>query len=482
MTNESIKELEVLQPSAVESITRAEIDVAIATAHRFPRELAKVKQSMLGFATLDQETSESCFYSLPRGGKNIQGPSVRLAEIAVSCYGNLQAGSRIISVVAHGEQPHVVVQAIAKDLEKNITISVEKRRRIIKKRSKDTIDEDDINLAANACSAICFRDAVFKVVPLALIKPVFEAARKVAIGDARTLNDRRARCLDTFAKMGVGKDRVLAKMECKTIEDIGLEHLETLIGLHNAIKEGEVNIDEAFTLASSATSQAPRPETIGPGFAPQTNTPVPTPAPVPAPMTPKNVVPMKEDAKTPAPAAEAPRPRGRPRKIESTKFSPKEAAEIVKTGQPVAPSAVEYPEGTGPDDYDDNGDLKQTQQEIPTPAAEEPPETDSGLSEMGLAPEEPEPAKDDPDDRQKTQFKPIPGEPESLTNLRKAMHDKGVTEDQLFKFLDANPGITRGEKQLTDFVSNSRTVKLVQLTTAFNNPVFLEKIAQFKGE
>ena len=248
------QEIEIIQPSALEAISRAEIDVSIATARRFPRNLQAVKLAMMGFATLDEDTAAACFYTLPRGGKNIQGPSVRLAEIGMACYGNIRAATRIIQTVT-GDSPHVVIQSIAMDLEKNVSVSIEKRRRIVGKKSAGgAISDDDIQLAANAGSAIAFRDSIFKIIPLALIKPVFEAARKVAIGDARTLNDRRARCIDTFAKMGVTKDKVLAKLEKKSVEEVGLEDLETLIGLHNAIKEGELTVDEAFKVGSTVTS------------------------------------------------------------------------------------------------------------------------------------------------------------------------------------------------------------------------------------
>lgn len=453
------KELEVLQPSAIEAITRAEVDVSIATARKYPRKLHEVKQAMLGFATLDQETAEGCFYTLPRGGKTIEGPSVRLAEIAVSCYGNLQAGARIIAVVPSGEAPHVVVQAVAKDLEKNITISVEKRRRIVKKRSKDTIDEDDINLAANACSAICFRDAVFKVVPLALVKPVFEAARKVAIGDARTLNDRRARCLDTFAKMGVTKERVLAKMEVKSVEDITLDHLQTLIGLHNAIKEGEVNVDEAFAIAQPAggADGAARPaatplQRAQAAPAPAAAAPASTPAATPAP------------AAAPAPAAK--RGPGRPRKT-TEKFTAAEAAEMRAQGLTVLPEAVEgeaSPESPEP------------AAAVATPAASPQAVDAAELAAMGLAPEQPAPAAAtpaaEPELRQSTKppFQPIAGEGAPLTNLRKLMYDSGVTEEKMMEFCTANK-LALGEKTLADFVANGRAAKLVQLAGAWTKIV-----------
>jgi hypothetical protein len=267
MSPESPLELQVLSPQndAVSSITRSEIDAQISTAKRYPRTLSAVKRDMLAFAQLDQETAESCFYSLPRGGKNIQGPSVRLAEIAVSCYGNLRAGVRIIETVTTGDSPHVVLQAVCHDLEKNVAIQIEKRRRIVGKKSKGgMIDEDDVNLAANAGSAIAFRDAVFKIIPGALIKPVYEAAKQVAIGDAKTLSERRQRAVDSFAKMGVAKEKVFAKLGRKNVEDIGLDDLETLFGLHTAIKDGQTTIDETFNSQPAEAEFKPAAKTEAP--------------------------------------------------------------------------------------------------------------------------------------------------------------------------------------------------------------------------
>lgn len=250
--NPPFGETELVSSSALESLSRAEIDVAISTARRYPRELSTVKKNMLTFATLDQETAEGCFYTLPRGGKNIQGPSVRLAEIAVSCYQNIRAGSRILQTVVDGPNPHVVVQAVAMDLEKNVSVSIEKRRRITKKKAKNTIDEDDINLAANAGSAIAFRDAVFKVIPLALIKPVFEQAKKVAIGDAQTFGTKRAKWFEHFGKMGIIPARVLARLERKAIDDVALEDIGILIGINNALKDNEITLEDAFPLGQTA--------------------------------------------------------------------------------------------------------------------------------------------------------------------------------------------------------------------------------------
>lgn len=247
MTNE-IEVMDEVSNDALTAITRAEIDMQISTAKKYPRVLSKVKQDMLSFATLDEETAQSCFYSLPRGGKTIQGESVRLAEIAISCYGNIMAGARPIQTVTKGDHPHVIVQAVVHDLEKNVRISMEKRRRITKKKSKEFVDEDDINLAVNACAAIAFRDAVFKVIPKAIIRPVFLEAKRVAIGDVKSLAVKRDKVIDRLKAMGISEERIFAAVEARKLDDIDLEKLEVLIGLGTALKDGATTTEEAFPM------------------------------------------------------------------------------------------------------------------------------------------------------------------------------------------------------------------------------------------
>lgn len=236
----------------LEASERALVDIQISTAKRYPRNLVKVKNDLVSYATLDQETASGCFYRLPRAGKNILGPSVRIAEIAVSCYGNLKVGSRVVDVDTRSAQPHVVVQSVCIDLENNVAVSIEKRRRIVGKKGRP-IDEDDINLAVNSCSAIAFRDSVFKVIPQALVKPAWQAALKVAVGDVNSLVDRRNKAIEKFAQAGVTVDRVLAVLEIESVEQITLDHLATLIGLWNTIQDGSL-VEEVFPLIEKKKS------------------------------------------------------------------------------------------------------------------------------------------------------------------------------------------------------------------------------------
>lgn len=247
--------LEIVEPTALESMERAAIDVQIATAKKYPRVLSSVKQNMLSFATLDEETAASCFFTLPgrKGGdgKPIQGPSIRMAEIAISCFQNLRAGARVIA--DDGKQ--ITAQGVCHDLQNNVCISVEIKRRVTKQNGARYSD-DMVVMTGNAACAIALRNATFKVVPLALVRPVYEAAKRTAIGDSKTLVERRSLAVDHFIKMGIAKEKIFAAIQVKSIEDITLEHLETLQGFRTAIKDGETSIDEVF-------NTKPTPSTAG---------------------------------------------------------------------------------------------------------------------------------------------------------------------------------------------------------------------------
>jgi hypothetical protein len=230
----------------LETMERASIDVQISTAKKYPRSLSVVKGKMLSFATLDVETAAGCFFTLPGrkggNGKLIQGPSIRMAEIALSTYQNLRAGARVIN----DDGKTVTAQGVCHDLENNVCITVEVKRRVTTNDGR-RYSEDMVVMTGNAACSLALRNATFRVVPLALVKPIYEAAKKVAVGDAKTLVTRRADALAHFTKMGVSKDKVFAALGAKAVEDIGLEQLEILIGYANAIREGDATVDEVFS-------------------------------------------------------------------------------------------------------------------------------------------------------------------------------------------------------------------------------------------
>lgn len=252
----------------VSTISKAELEQRVEIAHRYPRSLTKFRREALDMATVDELTAKECVYALPRREYNketrkyetkiISGPSVRLAEILLSAWGNTRAGTRIIDE----GQEYVTSQGLFYDLEKNVEIQVDVKRRITNAEGK-RYSADMIVTTANAASSIALRNAVIKGIPRALWSGVYEEVRKVIAGDAKTLSARRENTISTLNKMGISNDRIFGALNVSGISDIGLDEIVTLIGFGNAIKENDVQIDDVFppvilnTPASKIAQQQP---------------------------------------------------------------------------------------------------------------------------------------------------------------------------------------------------------------------------------
>jgi hypothetical protein len=234
-------EITILNSESLERVTRAEVDIAITTAKKFPRELAECRQMVLSLATTSKETAESCFYALPRGGKSISGYSVRLAEIIANSWGNLNCGTRVVG----NDGKVVTAQAVVHDLQRNVRIQTEVKRKITDKHGK-TFTEDMQVVTGNAACAIALRNAIFKVVPEALLKEELAEIKKTAIGKALDLETRRENVVKYFSKLGVSEKQLLELVGKKSIKDIDNEILFELKGLKTALEEGSTTIDETF--------------------------------------------------------------------------------------------------------------------------------------------------------------------------------------------------------------------------------------------
>lgn len=230
---------EIIEPTALEAMVRADIDVQISTAKRYPRAISACRDRALSMATLDEETAIACSYALPRDGKALIGPSVRLAEIVASAWTNLRVASRIIGEDAR----FVTAQAICHDMETNVAISKEVRRRITNKHGK-RYGDDMIAVTANAAASIALRNAVFAVIPKAHWKRVFDTVQKAAKGDEKTLKQRRKSMVEWFKRRKISPGQ-LARLCGKTsMDDVGVEEVALAQGLRTALLDGDMSVEE----------------------------------------------------------------------------------------------------------------------------------------------------------------------------------------------------------------------------------------------
>lgn len=237
--------IEIKQAEVLQAINRSEVDIQIATAKQYPRDIPRVLNTIATLACMDTETASDCFYILRRNGgsgqSTIEGLSVRMAEIIAGAWGNMRVQTRIIG----NDGKTITAQGVCHDLETNLAVSVEVKRRITDKYGK-TYSEDMQVVTGNAASAIAFRNAVLKVVPKAVTKRVIEEVKRTALGQAIDVETARRNCLANYAKVGVDESMICQYLGINTIQEIDKEILFELKATWTAIKEGTTTVQESF--------------------------------------------------------------------------------------------------------------------------------------------------------------------------------------------------------------------------------------------
>lgn len=239
MNDES--QMTLVDSGTIAQLNKSEIDMQIATAHKYPRSIKKFRQHVEEMVTLSESIAAECIYSLPRDGKTIEGPSARFAEVVASAWGNSRAGARVVAE----DGQFITAQGVFHDLETNVAITFEVQRRITDKHGK-TYKPDMIGVTGNAASSIALRNAILKGVPKAYWSDMYEGARKTAKGDYRTLPNRRAEAIKAFMGYGVTEAQVLTHFGKPGLEDIGLEELLIMRGLLTALRDGDTTPEQVF--------------------------------------------------------------------------------------------------------------------------------------------------------------------------------------------------------------------------------------------
>lgn len=255
---ENNQEVQIIETSGgievIEAQQRAEYDIQITTAKRYPRDLTRVKNNCIALVTMDKEIAESCRYALPRGGKTLSGPSVHMARIIVQQYGNVRVESRVKQIT----DKQIISEAVCFDLETNYAVKVEVRRSIIGKFGR--FNDDMITVTGNASNAIALRNAVLNVIPKGLTDIIYKSAMQMITGDLTDetkLIAARKKAIDYFKDTyNVEEKQLLKAMGLSSVNQIKAEQIADLRGMIQSLKDGDSTVEEMFG------EKTPAPEVI----------------------------------------------------------------------------------------------------------------------------------------------------------------------------------------------------------------------------
>ena len=225
-----------VQQSQTVALAAAVLDKRILTAKQFPRSIARFKQQAKELLSEDIETAMSAEYSKPVGGGTVKGPSVRLAEIACLCWGNVEVS---IDEPIVGDKS-VTVQAYAWDLERNIRVPGISTMSIVNKTGS-RYQQHMIETTIVACASKARRNAILAVIPRAYVNDLLEAAKVVASKNAPPLEVTRTKMLEHFARsFKVAAEQIFEYLGVSGADDITQSHIDELRTVVTALQEGEL--------------------------------------------------------------------------------------------------------------------------------------------------------------------------------------------------------------------------------------------------
>lgn len=227
----------------IDAVERANVDSQVATAKQYPRDIARSINNSIAMATLDYQTAQSCGYALPRGGKPITGPSVHLAKLIVSNWGNIRAEAKVVQIT----DKQVISRGTCWDLENNVATAFEVRRSIVGKNGK-RFSDDMITVTGNAANSIAYRNAVFSVIPKTVTDKVYQAAQHFITGDLsdeEKIVARRKKCIDFFKdEYGISEEEVVMLCGKQTVNQIKADQIALLLGITQSLKDGDTTVEE----------------------------------------------------------------------------------------------------------------------------------------------------------------------------------------------------------------------------------------------
>ena len=222
----------------------AEAQGKLVIAKRFPRnEVAAFAKAME--ACQRPAMAEKAFYSFPRGGQKVEGPTIRFAEELARCWGNIDYGIKELSQ----DDGKSEMQAYAWDLETNAQ-SVQNftnphQREVGKKMQTLTSQRDIYENNANMATRR-LRSRILAILPSWFVEEcIVECKRTIAGNNDTPLIDRVKKMVLQFAKLGVTQEQIEARLKRK-VDTMTIDDFTDYIGIYNAIKNGESKVADWF--------------------------------------------------------------------------------------------------------------------------------------------------------------------------------------------------------------------------------------------
>lgn len=223
----------------------AEIQSRLIIAQKFPRDIARAYDKLMESCERI-EFAESSTYRYPRGGQQIEGASIRLAEEIAKCLGNIEYGLTELS----NKPGESEMEVFAWDLETNtrssqrFTVKHEKR---VKSQNIELEDQRDIYEMTANLGARRLRARILAICPREFESGAIKRCKETRLKKDKVtpITERRINVVRAFKALGVTQTQIEQYIGSK-IDDLLDKQLLDLADVYNSIKEGGFNVDSYF--------------------------------------------------------------------------------------------------------------------------------------------------------------------------------------------------------------------------------------------
>ncbi len=254
---------------------RALVEAKYVLALKKPRDLEEVRQKMIKECRRPR-FAESAKYRKPIGNM-VEGPSIRFAEMAIRCMGNII--SQTLCVLDDDKKR--IIKVIVTDIEQNIEHSVDVTiNKTIERKSKKLGDivlgerlnskgekvyvlqstEDELLIKQNALISKSLRTLGLRLVPGDIVDECMEIVDNVIKNNIQDDPDAKRKIFDSFYEIGVSADDL--KSYIGHDSNLSPKELKNLRQIYVAIKDGEATWSEVMSSKDNSDlpqiTQSPR--------------------------------------------------------------------------------------------------------------------------------------------------------------------------------------------------------------------------------
>lgn len=240
MTNDRFEVQERPEQAPVLTATQSareaqEVQAMMVVAKKFPRDVVKARERIL-LACARPKLAEQALYQYARGGTDIQGPSIRLAEAMAQSWGNLQFGIRELEQ-RDGESS---VEAFCWDTETNVRqvkVFAVPHIRHTKKGSYKLEDPRDIyEMVANQ-GARRMRACILGIIPGDITEEAVAECDKTLAATAKVTPERIKSMVTMFGEFGVTRTQIEARIQ-RRVDTVTPALLIQLAKIYQSLKDG----------------------------------------------------------------------------------------------------------------------------------------------------------------------------------------------------------------------------------------------------